>query len=537
MSRRSKKNKRNLKKLKLRNSTRVFLVVLSLIIFAISSANFLKSLSKKDIKNTEEKIYTYKNEYKSDYTVNIKNNQFITDSTLPSGQTYVSDLVNSLDMNINYTYTASEKTSMKYNYKIDAVIAGSYTDNGQSYVVLNKTYNLKTSDEIETNGDIKIDENININYDKYHQEVKNFKQSMGMALDSYLYIKLTVNTATTVNHQEVKNEYVSNFSVTIGNKIAKIDSTSPDTKLGSLKQENTVKTSSLDITKLVISLVIILISLYTIYYIAFKTKKYNTKGKMMKLNYKKTIFVGFAFFLICAFWQAYDSIVPMMLVNKFGLNQTLSGVIMSLDNIIALFMLPLFGALSDKTKSKFGRRTPYVVLGTIVAACSFFCLTFADNAQLAKLNVKDGGEFYSQLFEDNYSITNAEYGAFTNTSVPKELKIKDYAANVVFNKNYDELTDDQKTEVKEWYTGINEEYLKDHAARETVYGYRGGKYFELQVEQNGKTTVYKDGEGNIVDKSYVKNAYTNLVNPALNKYAWKQTTSNPVPLVLFGLLL
>ncbi len=257
----------------------------------------------------------------------------------------------------------------------------------------------------------------------------------------------------------------------------------------------------------------------------------------MKLNYKKTIFVGFAFFLICAFWQAYDSIVPMMLVNKFGLNQTLSGVIMSLDNIIALFMLPLFGALSDKTKSKFGRRTPYVVLGTIVAACSFFCLTFADNAQLAKLNVKDGGEFYSQLFEDNYSITNAEYGAFTNTSVPKELKIKDYAANVVFNKNYDELTDAQKTEVKEWYTGINEEYLKDHAAQETVYGYRGGKYFELKVEQNGKTTVYKDEEGNIVDKSYVKNAYTNLVNPALNKYAWKQTASNPVPLVLFGLLL
>ena len=258
---------------------------------------------------------------------------------------------------------------------------------------------------------------------------------------------------------------------------------------------------------------------------------------MMKLNYKKTIFVGFAFFLICAFWQAYDSIVPMMLVNKFGLNQTLSGVIMSLDNIIALFMLPLFGALSDKTKSKFGRRTPYVVLGTIVAACSFFCLTFADNAQLAKLNVKDGGEFYSQLFEDNYSITNAEYGAFTNTSVPKELKIKDYAANVVFNKNYDELTDAQKTEVKKWYTGINEEYLKDHSQPETVYGYRSGKYFELTVEKDGKTTVYKDEEGNIVDKSYVKNAYTYLVNPALNKYAWKQTTSNPVPLVLFGLLL
>ena len=110
----------------------------------------------------------------------------------------------------------------------------------------------------------------------------------------------------------------------------------------------------------------------------------------MKLNYKKTIFVGFAFFLICAFWQAYDSIVPMMLVNKFGLSQTVSGVIMSLDNVIAVFLLPLFGSLSDKTKSKFGRRTPYIVIGTVVAAFAFIGLTFADNAQLKKLGFVSG---------------------------------------------------------------------------------------------------------------------------------------------------
>ena len=68
----------------------------------------------------------------------------------------------------------------------------------------------------------------------------------------------------------------------------------------------------------------------------------------MKLNYKKTLLVGFAFFLICAFWQAYDSIMPLMLVNKFGLSQTASGLIMAVDNIIAIFMLPLFGSLSDR---------------------------------------------------------------------------------------------------------------------------------------------------------------------------------------------
>ena len=71
----------------------------------------------------------------------------------------------------------------------------------------------------------------------------------------------------------------------------------------------------------------------------------------MKLSYKRTIFVGFAFFLICAFWQAYDTIVPKILTDKFGMNQTLSGAIMALDNVLALFMLPLFGSLSDKAKS------------------------------------------------------------------------------------------------------------------------------------------------------------------------------------------
>lgn len=256
----------------------------------------------------------------------------------------------------------------------------------------------------------------------------------------------------------------------------------------------------------------------------------------MKLNYKKTIFVGFAFFLICAFWQAYDSIVPMMLVNKFGLNQTLSGVIMSLDNIIALFMLPLFGALSDKTKTRFGRRTPYIVLGTIVAACSFFCLTFADNAQLAKLNVKDGGEFYEQLFDENYEITNAEYSAFTNKSASEKYEIQDYASKIVFGKNYSDLSETEKNEVKNWYKNINAEYLDDHNMPETVYGYRDGEYFMLTAVKDGKTVVYKRGD-ETVDKSYVKNAYTNLVNPALSKHAWRQTVSNPVPLILFGCLL
>ena len=105
----------------------------------------------------------------------------------------------------------------------------------------------------------------------------------------------------------------------------------------------------------------------------------------MKLNYKRTIMVGFAFFLICAFWQAYDNTIPLILTNKFGMSQTWSGVIMALDNVLALFLLPLFGHISDKCTSRHGRRTPFIVVGTLIAAVALVCLSFVDNAQLKNL--------------------------------------------------------------------------------------------------------------------------------------------------------
>lgn len=102
----------------------------------------------------------------------------------------------------------------------------------------------------------------------------------------------------------------------------------------------------------------------------------------MKLNYKRTILVGFAFFLICAFWQAYDKTIPLLMTYKFGMKQTLSGIIMALDNVLAVFLLPLFGALSDKTKTRYGRRTIFIFVGTICAVISFIFLPLIGNAYL-----------------------------------------------------------------------------------------------------------------------------------------------------------
>ena len=105
----------------------------------------------------------------------------------------------------------------------------------------------------------------------------------------------------------------------------------------------------------------------------------------MKLNTKKVIYVGLAFLIICMFWQVYDNVISKMLINSFGLNQTWSGLVMALDNVFALFMLPLFGALSDKTKTKYGKRTPYIFFGVIVSAIFLVGVSIFDNIQNNKL--------------------------------------------------------------------------------------------------------------------------------------------------------
>ena len=96
-----------------------------------------------------------------------------------------------------------------------------------------------------------------------------------------------------------------------------------------------------------------------------------TGGKRLKLNYPKTFKVGLAFAGICLFWNAYDFVIPLLLEHAYGLPNALRGLILGLDNLLSLFMLPLFGRLSDnahgKLVKKFGRRTPFIVIGTLCA--------------------------------------------------------------------------------------------------------------------------------------------------------------------------
>lgn len=117
-------------------------------------------------------------------------------------------------------------------------------------------------------------------------------------------------------------------------------------------------------------------------YILFDEVKFNMQEtKTLKLNYKRTLIIGFAFFSILMVWQAYNFYCPLFLrtllqgilasKNVTQYTDFIIGVIMASDNVLALVMLPVFGKLSDKTKTKYGKRMPYIILG-MVATCLIF---------------------------------------------------------------------------------------------------------------------------------------------------------------------
>ena len=194
----------------------------------------------------------------------------------------------------------------------------------------------------------------------------------------------------------------------------------------------------------------------------------------MKLNTKRTILVGFAFFLISAFWQAYDATIPVILTNKFGMSQTWSGVIMALDNILAVFMLPLFGTLSDKCLgNRFGKRTPFITIGTIIAAVALVGLSFVDAAQLK--NISDVA-----AIDDPAALT-----VIYDTQAEKELMTPD-----------------------------------------------GEKFVLSDVMSRDEFTAITS-----TDENGTNADYTNYVATARQAYAAQATKADPVPLILFVALL
>ena len=257
-------------------------------------------------------------------------------------------------------------------------------------------------------------------------------------------------------------------------------------------------------------------------YVMMKETK---KGEgAMKLNYRRTMYVGFAFFLICAFWQAYDTTIPLILTNQFGLSQTASGVVMALDNVLALFLLPLFGAISDRCRSRRGRRTPFILAGTLAAVVAFMGLACTDGLQRQNLS--------SVIGVDDPAARRMVYVRQADT----ELQYPDSLGRAEDGRTFilrDLFTEDEfsKITAQLYYADDGNLYTTDETQK-PLQLYPAELTEQLRSDPAEFRSITRTP-----DRVVTNPQYTNYVVPARDACVWQTTAEKPLPLVLFVVLL
>jgi MFS family permease len=234
----------------------------------------------------------------------------------------------------------------------------------------------------------------------------------------------------------------------------------------------------------------------------------------MKLDYKKVFYVGLAFFLITLFWQTYDSVITKILIDKFGLNQTWSGVVMALDNVLALFLIPLFGSLSDKQNSKLGKRTPYIIVGTVVAAFAFIGLTFSDNYQTTKLKTETT---IVEQYSDIQSKT-LDYNGWVQIRDNIVMQWDEMLANGIIDQ----------TAYDKFYFRVIDGIDSDDTSNVNDYDYESDRREGMNeiLETSGGIISTKDNS-DLKEYFYLH----------LNQMTWIETTRSPGTFIIFSITL
>ena len=276
------------RKQKLRKSIRTFYIVLAISVMAFCSATIFNRIVKKDTYDIKEMLLSYTNKLNTTYTVDLKNNNFIEEKTLPMGKTYVTELIDKINMNFDFSYNASKYTELTYSYSVVGVLNGAYSKNGtpqnvweKEYVLLEKTENKKS------NNTINIKENIPIDVNKYNDEIYNFEQTLGMAITANLNVQLRVNIDGKINNTDIKDNYVSDINIELGEQTTQITGKLTDETGDTLYKTTTNnKNNTIVIT---VNTILIIAALVWLRYISVNTTNLNTVRNNYKLELNRIL--------------------------------------------------------------------------------------------------------------------------------------------------------------------------------------------------------------------------------------------------------
>ena len=256
----------------------------------------------------------------------------------------------------------------------------------------------------------------------------------------------------------------------------------------------------------------------------------------LKLDYPQTFKVGFAFAIIMLFWTAYDFVVPLLLEHAYGLPSWARGIIMGLDNLLSLFMLPLFGKLSDnahgKLVKKWGRRTPFIVIGTVCAVVLMVFVPVATLKQQAKAQELTT-QIESQLNDDSFMQPLLEEW-YDNAVAGKEgsanyCDLTYLGNNKITREQFVALRYDSKMTSKKAVLNM---------LGATTYYYDGEVVEDLSATSPTGKTYQEIVDGNAAYKKYVAAGMNNYISNEVNEKCTKAADGSGIKsLVVYMVIL
>ena len=271
--------------MKIRKSVKMACIAISIVLCIVSCYNLVNVNSDKGIISSKKAIYSYKNKFNYSYDVTLKDNKYMeTKYSDKSKKNYVTDLIDNLELNLNYSYEGSLESDISYKYKIVGIINGAYTKDGEEVNVWEKEYTLKdeTSNSKKSNN-VNIKEKLNLNLAEQNALVKEFEDEMQMSLNTNYVVKLIVNTETTTDGEKVENEYTSSVAIDLGKKVTAVSGENNLEKEESIAKEYTSKGKA-NVVSIIVN-GIILIASVCLFVFAYKKETVN----IVKNDYRQEL--------------------------------------------------------------------------------------------------------------------------------------------------------------------------------------------------------------------------------------------------------
>lgn len=280
----ARKRKKAKHKKRIRSSTKTIIFIICGVLAVISLISLYSNMFVEEIESKEETIYKYSDQYKQQYKVNLKPNEYMENESLSENKLYVTDLIDTLKLNLNYTYEGETPDKINCTYKVIGKLKSTYSLNGKEEEIWNKEYIiLEEKEQNTTEKVLNINEDVDVDLQIYNKLVKDFIDKMEMALTTKLYIQFEANVTAYTNGEMILDQYKNHLEVSIGEKVTKITGKEEDFKQETEKR--TVETiKEKEPTVAVISTIVLIISVYIMLKVQRETKPSNKITNMFKVE-------------------------------------------------------------------------------------------------------------------------------------------------------------------------------------------------------------------------------------------------------------